>query len=42
LHARLLAGWRGRRAAVLSIIGFSFILLAFFGIKLLQKGMHIF
>ena len=42
LHARLLAGWRGRRAAVLSIAGFSFILLAFFGIKLLQKGMHIF
>ena len=42
LHARLLAGWRGRRAALLSILGFAFILIAFFGIKLLQKGMHIF
>ena len=42
LHARLLAGWRGRKAALLSILGFAFILLAFFGIKLLQKGMHIF
>ena len=42
LHARLLAGWRGRRAAVLSIIGFSTILIAFFGIKILQKGMHVF
>jgi cytochrome c-type biogenesis protein CcsB len=42
LHARLLAGWRGRRAAVLSIIGFFTILVAFFGIKLLEKGLHVF
>jgi cytochrome c-type biogenesis protein CcsB len=42
LHARLMAGWRGKRAAVLSIIGFLTILIAFFGIKLLGKGMHIF
>ena len=42
LHSRLLAGWRGRRAAILSIIGFISILIAFFGIKLLQKGLHVF
>jgi cytochrome c-type biogenesis protein CcsB len=42
LHARLVAGWRGRRAAILSIIGFLTILIAFFGIKLLQKGLHVF
>lgn len=42
LHARLVAGWRGRRAAVLSIIGFLTIIIAFFGIKLLQKGLHVF
>lgn len=42
LHARLLAGWRGRRAAVLSILGFASILVAFFGLKLFQKGMHVF
>jgi cytochrome c-type biogenesis protein CcsB len=42
LHARMLAGWRGRRAAVLSIIGFSTILVSFFGIKLLERGMHVF
>jgi len=42
LHARLLAGWRGRRAAALSILGFLTILVAFFGIKLLQKGLHVF
>lgn len=42
LHARLLAGWRGKKAAVLSILGFVTILVAFFGIKLLRKGMHVF
>ncbi len=42
LHARLLAGWRGKRAALLSILGFTVLLLAFFGVKILQKGMHIF
>ncbi len=42
LHARLVAGWRGKRAAVLSIIGFLTILIAFVGIKLLQKGLHVF
>ena len=42
LHARLVAGWRGRRAAILSIVGFVSILIAFFGIKLLNKGLHVF
>lgn len=42
LHARLVAGWRGKRAAILSIIGFLTILIAFFGIKLLKKGLHVF
>jgi len=42
LHARLTAGWRGRRAAILSILGFITILAAFFGIKLLRKGIHVF
>lgn len=42
LHARLLAGWRGKRAAILSIVGFLTILIAFFGIKLLEKGKHVF
>jgi cytochrome c-type biogenesis protein CcsB len=42
LHARLVAGWRGKRAAILSIIGFMTILIAFFGIKLLKRGLHVF
>jgi cytochrome c-type biogenesis protein CcsB len=42
LHARLVAGWRGKRAALLSMMGFLTIIVAFFGIKLLQKGLHVF
>jgi len=42
LHARLVAGWRGKKAAILSILGFLIILTSFFGIKLLQKGLHVF
>jgi len=42
LHARLVAGWRGKRAAILSIVGFLTIIIAFFGIKLLGWGYHVF
>lgn len=42
LHARLVAGWRGKRAAILSIVGFLTILIAFFGIKLLRNSYHVF
>jgi len=42
LHARLVAGWRGKRAAILSILGFLIILTSFLGIKLLRKGLHVF
>jgi cytochrome c-type biogenesis protein CcsB len=42
LHARLVAGWRGKRAALLSMLGFLTIIVAFFGVKLLKKGLHVF
>lgn len=42
LHLRLTAGWRGRRAAILSIIGFCVVLFTFFGVNLLLKGLHTF
>lgn len=42
LHARLIAGWRGRRAALLSILAFLIILAAFFGIKMFRIGYHVF
>ncbi len=40
LHARLVAGWRGRRAAFLSILGFIFVMFTFFGVSLLLKTYH--
>ena len=33
LHGRLVIGWRGKRAAILSIIGFTVLLITFFGMK---------
>ena len=33
LHGRLTIGWRGKRAAMLSIIGFAVLLISFFGMK---------
>jgi cytochrome c-type biogenesis protein CcsB len=40
LHARMTAGWRGRRAAILSIIGFAAVLFTFLGVGLLLPGPH--
>ncbi len=38
LHARLSFGWRGRKAAVLSLIGFGAIVFAFLGVSLSEQG----
>ncbi len=40
LHARLTAGWHGRRTAILSAAGFIAILFTFFGVNLLLKTFH--
>jgi len=40
LHARLTRGWRGRRAAVISIIGFCAVLFTFLGVNYLLSGLH--
>jgi ABC-type transport system involved in cytochrome c biogenesis permease subunit len=39
LHARVVRGWRGRRAAWLLMLGFGAILLTFFG-NLFFGGLH--
>jgi len=39
LHARLMRGWRGRRIAYLSILGFGAVLFTYFGVNLLP-GLH--
>ncbi|MGI5224913.1 c-type cytochrome biogenesis protein CcsB [Actinoallomurus sp. CA-142502] len=40
LHARATAGWRGRKAAVVSLIAFGCLLFNFFGINYLVSGLH--
>jgi cytochrome c-type biogenesis protein CcsB len=39
LHARLMRGWRGKRIAYLSILGFMAVLFTYFGVNLLP-GLH--
>ncbi|MFB9833416.1 c-type cytochrome biogenesis protein CcsB [Actinoallomurus acaciae] len=40
LHARATAGWRGRKAAFVSLIAFACLLFNFFGINYLVTGLH--
>lgn len=40
LHQRLTVGWRGRRSAIMAIIGFAVVLFTFFGVNFLLKGHH--
>jgi cytochrome c-type biogenesis protein CcsB len=40
IHARLTRGWRGRKTAVLSIIGFAAVLFTFLGVNFLLSGLH--
>ena len=40
LHARATAGWKGRKAAVLSLIAFAALLFNFFGVNYMFSGMH--
>jgi len=39
LHARLMRGWRGKRIAYLSLVGFAAVLFTYFGVNLLP-GLH--
>ncbi|VEN72598.1 C-type cytochrome biogenesis protein CcsB [Candidatus Desulfarcum epimagneticum] len=40
LHGRLTSGWRGRRAAILAIIGCLMMLFTFFGVNFFMEGHH--
>jgi cytochrome c-type biogenesis protein CcsB len=40
LHARLVAGWRGKKAAVLAIIGFVAVVFTYLGVNLVLSGLH--
>ena len=40
LHGRLTTGWRGKKAAILAIVGFFVMLFTFLGVNLLMTGLH--
>ncbi|MFZ4394002.1 MAG: c-type cytochrome biogenesis protein CcsB [Kiritimatiellia bacterium] len=40
LHCKFMRGWRGRRAAWISIIGFVSVLTTYVGVNLLMDGLH--
>ena len=40
LHCRFMRGWRGRRAAWISIIGFLSVLFTYYGVNFLLSGQH--
>ncbi|MQA94282.1 MAG: c-type cytochrome biogenesis protein CcsB [Streptosporangiales bacterium] len=40
LHSRATAGWRGRKAAIVSLIGFACLLFNFFAVNILFSGLH--
>lgn len=40
VHARLFAGWRGRRAAWLTMLGFAVLFGSFVGLRLFPAGVH--
>jgi cytochrome c-type biogenesis protein CcsB len=40
LHERLVAGWRGRKSAIMAIVGFAALLFTFFGVNFFLEGHH--
>jgi cytochrome c-type biogenesis protein CcsB len=40
LHARFIAGWRGKRVAILAVIGFVAVIFTYLGVNLVLSGLH--
>jgi cytochrome c-type biogenesis protein CcsB len=40
LHARITRGWQGKRAAILSIVGFAATIFCYLGVNLILSGLH--
>lgn len=40
LHARILGGWKGRPAAVISVLGFFVVIFTYLGVNLVISGLH--
>ena len=40
LHSRLLRGWRGKKVAIVAVIGFVAVIFTYLGVNLLLSGLH--
>ena len=40
LHQRLTTGWRGRKSAIMAIVGFALVVFTLFGVNFLLQGHH--
>ena len=40
LHARFVGGWRGKRVAILAIVGFVAVIFTYLGVNLVLSGLH--
>ena len=40
LHCRFMRGWRGKRAAWISVIGFASVVFTYLGVNFLLSGLH--
>lgn len=40
IHGRLTVGWRGRKSAIMAIVGFGVVIFTFLGVNLLLSGHH--
>jgi cytochrome c-type biogenesis protein CcsB len=40
LHCRFMRGWKGQRAAWVSVLGFASVLFTYFGVNFLMSGLH--
>jgi cytochrome c-type biogenesis protein CcsB len=40
LHSRLLRGWRGKRVAVVAVLGFLAVIFTYLGVNILLSGLH--
>jgi cytochrome c-type biogenesis protein CcsB len=40
LHSRMIRGWRGRKVAIVAVIGFMAVIFTYLGVNLLLSGLH--
>ncbi|MBI4850183.1 MAG: c-type cytochrome biogenesis protein CcsB [Nitrospirae bacterium] len=40
IHARFVAGWRGKRVAILAVVGFVAVIFTYLGVNLVLSGLH--